>query len=167
MRWLNRREYIKLFFIDDNHCHTVYYKASFNIDKLMMSDIIYGLALTMETDSPFGYEIERVSTFTISDISLPRSVSYASDEIGYTYPSMEITCGISGDLIITNETSGTKTVIKNCEQNEVINIDGNILLITSSSQTHQINKDFRYDRISCDKISKACVSFTIGQMFIC
>lgn len=147
MRWLNRREFLKfrIFDEDDNGRNDCYYNASFNVSKIKIAEKLYGLQLTMESDKPFGYGKERSFTLDFSDISTPKVLRDMSDEIGYVYPDMIITCRQSGDLSIFNELEHCTTIIKNCSAEETITIKGKEQIILSSSDNHDICNDFNYE----------------------
>lgn len=148
IRWLNRKEYLKFQILDDeifNERGTCYYEASFNIDKIKIREILYGIKLTMETNKPFGYGQKQYISWNISDISKSYLIRDISDEIGYTYPYVIITCNANGDLVIHNETENCKTIIKNCKNGEVIKIDGTNQIISSSYDNHDICNDFNYE----------------------
>ena len=60
IRWLNRREFLKFQIYDtDRDYEACYFNASFNIEKITIGEIVYGLRLTMETDKPFAYADEK------------------------------------------------------------------------------------------------------------
>lgn len=147
MRWLNRREFLKFQVLneDDREGETCYYEASFNIDKIMINNVLYGLELTMETNKPFGYGEEFSVTWNITDTTKKYTLLDMSDEIGYTYPSMIITCRSSGNLTICNETENCTMVINNVSRGEVIEIDGATHIITSSLNSHKIYDDFNFE----------------------
>lgn len=104
MRWLNRREFLKFQLLggDDYDGETCYYEASFNIGKIKIAEVLYGMELTMETNKPFGYGQEQSITWNVSDPTKssntdPTALSTASvkrgdiwintgnQEIGYYY----------------------------------------------------------------------------------
>lgn len=147
MRWLNRREFLKFQVLDedDKERETCYYEASFNIDKIKINEILYGMELTMETNKPFGYGQEQSVSWNIVDESRSYLLSDISDEIGYTYPSMKITILKSGDLSIHNEMENCTMVFNNCTAGEVITIDGNAQIVTSSLSSHKIYNDFNFE----------------------
>ena len=60
MRWLNRTEFLKfqLHDSDIDYEEGCYFDASFNIEKIKINEILYGLRLTMETNKPFAYADE-------------------------------------------------------------------------------------------------------------
>lgn len=146
MRWLNRNEFLKFQILnEDKDQETCYYKASFNISKRIVNGDLYGLQLTMETDKPFGYGQELTVSLTISDTTKAYILSDMSDEIGYTYPSVKISCDRSGDLTIHNEMEDSTMVIKNVSVGEEITIDGSTQIIESSLDSHKIYDDFNFE----------------------
>lgn len=147
MRWLNRRQFLNFQLLggDDYDGETCFYQASFNIGKIKIAEILYGMELTMETDKPFGYGQEQSFTWTVSDPSKPYILSDISDEIGTTYPSMEITINADGNFSLYNEMENCTMEIKNCSVGEVITIDGDAQIITTSMNSHHIYDDFNFE----------------------
>lgn len=147
MRWLNRREFLKFhaFYLDDKERETCYYDVSFNVDKIKIGDVLYGLRLTMESNKPFGYGKEQYASHTFSDVTKEYLFSDISDEIGSTYPYVTITCNVDGDLQIYNEDEDCTTLIKNCKVGEVITMDGNAQIISTTYASHDICNDFNYE----------------------
>lgn len=147
MRWLNRREFLKFQLLDeeDKEREPCYYEASFNIEKVLVDKVLYGLELTMITNKPFGCGPERSVTWDIDDTSKSYVISDVSDEIGYTYPSIVITCRETGHLTLRNETDNCTMVIKNVSAGEVITIDGPTHMIVSSLNSHKIHDDFNFE----------------------
>lgn len=99
----------------------------------------------METNKPFGYGQELSVSWDVSDTTKTYVLSDMSDEIGYTYPSMVITCNRAGDLTIYNEMENCTMVIKNVSVGEVITIDGTTHIIESSLDSHNIYDDFNFE----------------------
>lgn len=149
MRLLNRREFLQTYFIEhnDEESETVYYNASFTVEKEYDNFKLVALRLTMETDSPFGYGQEQTATFTISDTEKFALIADINDEIGYTYPDLSITINKNGDLELYNEDTACRTVIKNCVVGEVITIDGNAKIISTSKDAHKatLHNDFNFE----------------------
>lgn len=149
MRWLNRREFLKFQVIDDGNDNferdTCYYNASFNVNKIKINEKLCGMRLTMETDKPFGYGQEQSVSWTFSDSNVSKILSDISDEIGYTYPTVIITINRNGDLSLYNELENCTTVIKNCKVGEVITLNGDTQIITTTYAGHDISNDFNYE----------------------
>lgn len=149
MRWLNRREFLKTYFIDDMDymSETVYYNASFSIEKEYDNFKLIALRLTMATDSPFGYGYEQTANYNISDTSKTVIVPDMNDEIGYTYPNLTITINKDGDFEMYNENTNCRMVIKNCSVDEVITIDGDAKIISTSNDIHKstLHNDFNFE----------------------
>lgn len=141
-RWLNRSTF-KKFKLIQPYWHDIYMMGSFNIENIMCGGQIFLLELTFTSDRPFAlhepvtYHIETSienESYMLFDIS---------DEIGYIYPYMKITCLQNGDLTITNSNENRTTVVKNCSQNEEIIFSENLVFSTSNSE-HKIQNDFNY-----------------------
>lgn len=147
VRWLNRREFRRLYFIyDDLQNRDVrYYNASFNVSKIKISEVLYGIRLTMETDKPFGYGKEIRLSWHVDDITKEYVLKDLSDEIGNLLPDIKITCQQSGDLTITNSNNSSPTVIKNCTTGEIITINGSTQIIQTSLSSHAIQNDFNFE----------------------
>ena len=147
VRWLNRREFKRLFFIyDDNYNRDFrYYNASFNVAKIKIAEVLYGIRLTMETDKPFAYGSEVKNIWSVANSTTRFKLTDLSDEIGYTYPTVKITCNQGGNLSIYNDRDSRTVVINNCSAGEVITINGEIQTISSSFNVHKISNDFNYE----------------------
>lgn len=147
MRWLNRREYLKFKVYDEDidRERTIYYDASFNIGKVKLNEILYGLELTLETDRPFGYGTEKIYNLSFPTAQTTYTIIDESDDVGTTYPSLKITCKANGDLSIKNKFNGVETSVKNCKTGEIITLDNESQIITSSLSAHDLSDDFNYE----------------------
>lgn len=147
MRWLNRREFLKfqVFDEDDKDRDTCYYNASFNIEKIKIGEKLFGLRLTMESDRPFGYGQTLSVNYTFANSSVVKILIDMSDEVGYIYPDVQITCNSAGTLSIYNELLDATTQIKNCSNGEIITLKGTEQIISSSNTSHDICNDFNYE----------------------
>ena len=147
VRWLNRREFKRLYFIYDDaeNKDFRYYNASFNISKIKIAEVLYGIRLTMETDKPFAYGSEVKNNWSVANSTTRFKLTDLSDEIGYIYPTVKITCNQAGNLSIYNDRDSRAVVINNCSAGEVIIINGEIQTISSSLNAHKISNDFNYE----------------------
>lgn len=144
VQWLNRREFLPFRIIDKNET-VCWYNASFNVDKIVIGDKICGARLTMETDRPFGFANDYEDEHSFGSNGIPWKVNNVSDEIGYLYPTVNITCLTDGDLTIYNEMEKCQTIIKNCQSGEKITINGDTQTITTNKSNHKINNDFNWE----------------------
>lgn len=148
MRWLNRKEFHRFQVLYDNEEDRLrepcFFDASFNIEKITISEKLYGLRLTMETDRPFGYGIEKRFNLEFASSSDVHKIRDTSDEIGYIYPDMTITCGADGNLSIHNDYDDCTMYVKNCSAGETITIKGAEQIISTSFADHKISEDFNY-----------------------
>lgn len=145
-RWLNRNEFLKFAFIDDeNESEACYCDASFNISEIKISGQLYGLELTMVTNRPFGYGDISHEVWTITDTSQVIKFIDNSDELGYAYPDLIITCSTDGDLRLENVTEKSVMLIQNCSAGEVITVHGKEQIIESSLSEHEVYNDFNFE----------------------
>lgn len=145
-RWLNRREFLRFRVInEDPRFTTRYYNGSFNISKIKIREILYGLRLTLETDKPFAYGVEQAFYWDITNIYEQNVINDLSDDVGSVYAKVKVVCLEDGDLTLTNSFENRKTIIRNCTSGEVITLDGNTHIITTTDSTHDICNDFNYN----------------------
>lgn len=139
-KWLSRPTPHKLT-IPDTQYENMYWMGSFTVEEYVYGDKRIGAHLTFECDAPFGY-FENVVIEGTLDANESKTFDCESDEIGYTYPNVDITLLSSGDLQITDGNNRI-TEIKNCQAYERI-IFTPELQITSSNPNHKIGDDFNY-----------------------
>ena len=145
MRWLNRREFLRFCFLDDQERETYYYNASFNVNKIMVNRELFGLELTMEADRPFALGPTVKESWTVSNTALPYILNDVCDEVGSICPTVKITCLEAGTMTLHNSMGDVTTVIKNCTQNEVITIHGDTQIIETSMNSHKLYRDFNFE----------------------
>jgi len=79
------------------------------------------------------------------DANTTKILNDMSDEIGVTFPAMKITCQASGNLSIHNDLFDCTMTIKNCTSGEIITVNNNAQIITSTNENHKIYNDFNYE----------------------
>lgn len=141
MRWLNRKEFHKFRFINDEYIG-IYFEASFNVSRVEVGGILRGFELEMITNAPFAFHdpIKFNIKNTVADGK--KTIVSESDEEGYIYPQMEITIDADGDFEIHNDLEDRIMFIKNCKQGEVIKV--NYPVIETSLASHEIQNDFNW-----------------------
>lgn len=142
MRWLNRKDFHKFSFVDDNEYINIYFNASFNVSRVEIDGIVRGFELEMFTDSPFAYYEPIKMNIKNIVANGKKTIISKSDEEGYIYPQMEIAVGASGDLQIYNDIEDRTMLIKNCTKDEVIKL--NYPVIETSLVSHKIQDDFNW-----------------------
>ena len=141
-RWLNRPNYHKFKLLQPDWAD-IFAEGSFNITNIEFGGEVYLLELEFVTNSPFAYHEPINLEFQTSSTNNQYSFYDKSDETGYIYPDIEITCLESGDLQIHNSNENRTTEIKNCSKNEVLTFSRK-LICSSSVDTHRIQNDFNY-----------------------
>ena len=141
-RWLNRNDgYHELKIFTDDF-GVIIFNGSFNINAIVLNTEIVGFELTFQMEAPYATQSRKIfrkkftgkGSFTFVD---------ESDDIGYIYPQLKITCKNDCDLEIHNSVEGRTTIIKNCKSGEVITFDEN-LNISTSLPSHKIYNDFNF-----------------------
>lgn len=142
-RWLNRKGFYKLKFLDEEHID-LYYEASIaSIGRIELDGKLYGLELNIITNSPHAFKEPRVINIKNIAQDGKHSINDTSYEEGYIYPYTEITINESGNLNIYNALEDRNTYIANCVAGEVITMDYPI--IQSSLSSHNIQNDFNWN----------------------
>ena len=149
IRWLNRTEFLQMFFIYE-HGNNCYYDAMFNVERIYIGNKLIALQLTMDTNRPYGYGEKVVKTLTFAEAEQVKSFNDSSNEIGSIIPDLKITIKDDGDLYLQNLDTGTSMSIDNCIENEIITINGDMLTILSDNLNHQstLADDFDYNFLS-------------------
>lgn len=144
-RWLNRKKFLKFKILDEDY-YDLYFEASFNISRIEFNGILYGLELSVRTNTPFAFKEPRIITInnTAENIAdnKKHSIFDVSHEEGYIYPYTKITILEDGDLEIYNALEDRKTCVPNCVAGEVITMKYPI--IQTSEESHEIQDDFNW-----------------------
>lgn len=62
-KWLNRKSFLKLKILDDDY-YDLYFEASFNVSRIEIDGVLYGLELEAKTNRPFA--LKEIKTFTMA-----------------------------------------------------------------------------------------------------
>lgn len=141
-RWLCRKNQYCKFKILQKGYEDIYWNVTFSSKQIELNGEIIGLELTLYADAPFAYMDEIVITEDCSE-NLSFDVYDISDEEGFIYPDVKIVFLESGDFILKNTLDNKTMSIKNCRENEEINLKGKSHIISSSNHDNLPN-DFNY-----------------------
>lgn len=141
LRWLNRKNFCTFRILSSDY-EKIYFEGSFNVQAVRIGDQILGFHLTLTTNRPFGLQEEKQWEFELQDAGTYQLWD-DSDEIGYIYADLSITCLKDGTLKIENSLDNHVTQITNCVQGEVITFKHPI--VSSSMASHKIMDDFNYN----------------------
>ena len=142
-RWLNRPTVHKFKIVHEGFSG-IYFEGTFNVQEMRFGGSTDALELTFISNRPFALH---EPIFYDGDIAGPDdsfSVYDISDEIGWIYPNLKITCKSSGDLTLRNSFDDRETIIKNCTNGEIIAFSPQ-LIIESSNTSHDLSDDFNYN----------------------
>lgn len=141
-RWLNRKEFLKFKILSDEYLD-IYFEASFNISRIELDGVLYGLELKLQTNRPFALQEQKKVVIKNLVQNGEHSIKDYSDIEGYIYPEVEITINEGGNLTIYNDMENRTTFIANCVAGEVIKM--NYPIIESSILNHKIQNDFNWN----------------------
>lgn len=147
--------------VSDSAYSGIFWIGSFNVEEVHHSSGCVGFNLEFKSTAPFGYkDVVTLSGDLVGGGSI--SINDTSDEEGYIYPELSITTKMSGDLTITNEFDGRKTILKNCVSNETITFN-NLLQVYTNIKSHNVYDDFnfKFPRV-CNTYRKTSNVFTVN-----
>lgn len=124
-----------------------FYVIFTNISLIKIGDSIVGLSLTLQTDSNHGYYDTRhyEKTLTTSDNTL--IIANETNRAGTNYfNKVTFVCGAAGNILLSNSRDGKiRTVINNCQQNEILTLHGKTKIIETTKPHEKLYKDFNYN----------------------
>lgn len=142
-RWLNRKGFHKLKFLDESHIDLYYMASVISINKIELDGHLMGLELNIITNSPHALKEPKITTIKNLIQNGKHSINDISYEEGYIYPHTEIMMTEGGDLSIYNAIEDRTTRIANCVAGEIITMDYPV--IQSSISSHDIQNDFNWN----------------------
>lgn len=144
MRWLNGTTFRQFSFVADDEEDPCYYDGYINVDQYYIDNRLLGLQLTLTTNRPYGYGMEYKQTLNFTALQ-ELAVNDFSDEVGFIYPDVEITLKESGNLRLSNITTGKTVAINNCTSGEKITMYGDYKIIKTDRSAHSsLSDDFNY-----------------------
>jgi hypothetical protein len=152
MRWLVRKDYRYLRF-DQTGWDNVFYNCTLKVQKYEIGGIIRGLEIEATCDAPWGYS-ERKEHILNLDESNACSIFNYSDEDGGILPDLvriEVLrdcdqLNITNTFSMDQDENKSKTInveIKNCKQDEIIELDRHKNICSSMVHDGLIN-DFNH-----------------------
>lgn len=140
-KWLSRKRFLKFKPLSEEYID-LYFEASFNISRIELDGILYGLELEVITNRPFALKEPKTMVIRNTVKDGKHSINDSSHEEGYIYPYTEIIINEDGDLNIYNAIEDRNTYVTNCVAGEVITMDYPV--IKSSVLSHNIQNDFNW-----------------------
>lgn len=148
-KWLNRKTFLKFKPLSEEYID-LYYEAKIDVSRIELDGKLYGLELTITTNTPFA--LKESKTFIINNKVKDgkHSINDTSYDEGYIYPYTEITIGDLTDvpekernLNIYNALEDRNIYVANVSTGEVITM--NYPIIQSSISSHKIQNDFNWN----------------------
>lgn len=150
-RWLMRTDdYHWLQFYDKQFGDIFFHCTAIAAEESVVNSVTYGIKYSFVTDSPYGYSSIREKEFVATDTNKSFFIVNHSDEIGHIYPYISIKILQDGDLTIHNTIEDRLMEIKECKNGELITIDGEHKIMSTSDINHKLYNTFnwKYFRIA-------------------
>lgn len=139
-RWVNRKEPHKLKFSSSGY-ENIYFLGTFNIRPIKIAGIIRGIEFSFISNYPYGFQDEIIQEFSGKEFMIYNH----SDEIGELLPYVVITCNEAGTLTITNDMDNEIFELKKCVKGEIITLDCQHRVITSTAKSHLLYDTFNFN----------------------
>lgn len=170
-RWLCRKNQYYRFKLNQDGYEDIYWNCTFSVKEVQIYGKVYGLELTLFTDAPFGYQDEISISEDASKADYSFDVYDTSDEEGYIYPKVEIEIKnpYGCNFWLQNSMDSSRPIIiNNCSYGEILTLDGENHIITSSVSHPNLTNDFNYvfPRI-LNTYGETKNKFILGQQSIC
>ncbi len=146
-RWLCRKDGYHKFKVlkdDDEGYSEFYFNAFLNVKKVEGFGHVAGLEISVTTDAPFAYFEPKTAVMHLSAPDLQYVFIDMSDEAGTLYPVFRITCLADGDYVIKNSMSGIQSRISGCRSGEIITMDSEHKILSSSIRGDSLLKSFNF-----------------------
>lgn len=150
MDWLDTKKYqeLKVYYDDGSFYDVVFYAVLTESSSIRVGEGIAGLTLTFSTNAPYGFT-EPIVTRKNLQANEDFMIHPDSHEIGILLPkSFVITLNNTppnGKLIVQNDQDAEQTEIANCANGEVITLDCQNKLISTTNTRDTFHKDFNYN----------------------
>lgn len=130
--------------VTDEISEDTWYRAKvINTALVRVAGIVVGLKIFMECDSQFGYSPIQHADKSVSAYEPFRIFNNSDDIYTYLLPNLKIIMAESGNLEITNNSEPWKTIINNVSNGEIIEINSEKEILTSSiSHPNVLLNDF-------------------------
>lgn len=141
-RWLFGKQGYSWLMIDQKDLEGLFFNVIFTDPKVKsVGNLAYAFTCTARLDSPFAWSDEFTYTNNITDSQIV-NINNISDFNGYIYPKIIYTLGSSatGFSIINTSDNNREFSVLGCTQNEVLTIDCDLGVITSSLDINRLGK---------------------------
>lgn len=142
-RWLVRKDgYKYIQFADPNYQHIFFNVQCTGISMISVGARDVGMELSFVADAPYGYSELCKAIYDMPSSALTTTFIDMSDEIGDTFPDIDIYLHENCNFQMSNSLTGTIFKINNCKLGETISIRNSTGQITSTLSSHNLYNDF-------------------------
>lgn len=140
-RWLCRPA-PHIFQLDEPEYEDIYWEGTFHLEEQLTGSKRAGIIITFESTRPYALQNEVIFEGSV-EAGESIIIEDSSVEIGYIYPTINITCKEDGKLTIVNSYDNRQTIVDNCTNEEIIYFS-KYLQIASSDTSHILADDFNF-----------------------
>jgi ribosomal protein S1 len=141
-RWMMRNDdYHWLQFEQDGYRDMYFNVQVIESNLISVGNVNVGMEFKCITDSPFGYSAENLVTYNVVDGAVKNFMNQ-SEETGKLEPQITVTINSDCNFSIYNDIEDRTFTIKNCVAGEILTIDNENKVITSSISSHDVYEDF-------------------------
>lgn len=149
-RWLSsiQNSYQWFQFVQSDYEGIFFRVKCTEINNISISNINYGMEIAFICDAPYGYSQEYTTVYSGTNDGINVTFIDNSDDIGELFPLMRLNVKNDGDISICNnltmdiDDTNTWFKIKNCKKGEVVTVDCEKEIITTTLPSHKIYNDF-------------------------
>lgn len=149
-RWLSstQNHYRWFQFVQSDYEGIFFKVRCTEINNISISNINYGMEATFICNAPYGYSQKYTTTYNAIQNGTNVTFIDNSDDIGELFPLMTLNIKNDCDLSICNnltmdiDDKYTWFQIKNCKKGEIITVDCEKEIITTTLPSHEIYNDF-------------------------
>lgn len=153
VKWLNQKTDNKFVPIDNKNTSSMvmYFGTMKNVTEIMWADKIVGLSVTFNSNAPYGFGDEIITSAIIANPGETFEIYGDGDEIGTIYPQVKIRIFADGDLSLINSATHKEVIVRNCFNGETLYMDSGYEVIWSDDTRHStLYNDFEYDYLEID-----------------
>lgn len=147
-RWLCRKDgkYRKFKLVQDGY-ENIYHNVIITTKEIRLNGVLKALEVTATSNLPYALYEPITLNFTLNSVG-NYIMHDMSDETGEFPVFMKVTCLSDGDLEIYNNMTNTTSIIKNCQQDETITLDGENEIISSTLPSHSLPDNFNWEFVT-------------------
>ena len=144
-RWMVRIDDYKWLHFEQPDHDEIFFNAQVVDSKLIsVGGVNLGMEFNFVTDSPYAYTSEQIKNYSVSNGNT-KTFFNRSSEVGNLYPYMTVKIKSDCNFAILNSIENRKFQIDNCKAGEILTIDNENKVISSSISNRAVYDGFNYN----------------------